>query len=220
MLRAENIHKSYGQLEVLKGVSLNLEAGEIVALVGSSGAGKSTLLQIMGTLDFADQGTILFEGKDVTAMGERQKSSFRNQSLGFVFQFHHLLPEFTALENIAMPALIAGQSPQEVYPRAEVLLDRLGILPRKEHKPNQLSGGEQQRVSVARAMINQPKLILADEPTGNLDSHNSEELYQLMFELSKSTGVGFLIATHNQTMANKADRVCRIVDGLFEQPTI
>lgn len=215
MLSAQNITKSYGSLKVLKGVSIEIAAGEVVALVGSSGAGKSTLLQIVGTLDTADAGTVEFEGGDILSLGEKQQASFRNEQLGFVFQFHHLLPEFTALENVCMPALIGGKSVSEVEGRAKELLTRLGLADRMEHKPSELSGGEQQRVSVARALINEPRLILADEPTGNLDTHNSDELYQLIFDLAKSTGIGFLIATHNMALAERSDRVIRIQDGLI-----
>lgn len=215
MLKATDIHKSYGSLEVLKGVGIHIQSGEVVALVGTSGAGKSTLLQIVGTLDTADRGEVSFEGKNILTLGEKQRAQFRNESLGFVFQFHHLLPEFTALENVCMPAMIGGKSMTEIEPRARELLTTLGLKDRVEHKPTELSGGEQQRVSVARALINQPRLILADEPTGNLDTHNSDELYQLIFDLAKSTGVGFLIATHNMALAGRADRVIRIQDGLI-----
>ncbi len=218
MLKASHITKSYGKLQVLKGVGIELAAGEVVALVGSSGAGKSTLLQIIGTLDMADGGEVLFEGNNILAFSERQQSHFRNQSLGFVFQFHHLLPEFSAVENVCMPALIAKQSLKEVEPRAQQLLTRLGLKDRFHHKPTELSGGEQQRVSVARALINGPKLILADEPTGNLDTQNSDDLYRLIFDLAHSTGVGFLIATHNMALADRADRTVRIQDGYIVDP--
>ena len=216
MLKAQDVHKSYGQLEVLKGVSLTLSQGEVVALVGTSGAGKSTLLQVLGTLDQADQGDIHFGGRNVRGMNEKQQAQFRNEALGFVFQFHHLLPEFTALENVCIPAWIAGNNQDETMERAASLLGRLGLAARTQHKPSELSGGEQQRVSVARALINQPQLILADEPTGNLDTRNSEELYHIIFDLAKSTGVSFLIATHNLDLARKADRICHIVDGVIE----
>lgn len=217
MLNASDIQKAYGAIEVLKGVSLSLVAGEVVALVGSSGAGKSTLLQILGTLDSADKGEIVFEGKNIRSLSAAQQAHFRNQKLGFIFQFHHLLPEFSALENVCMPAFIAGVSPQEAEIRAKELLTRLGLGHRYTHKPSQLSGGEQQRVSVARALMNQPKLVLADEPTGNLDTQNSESLYQLFFELSRSMGVSFLIATHNEALAAISDRVLYIKDGLMSK---
>jgi len=216
MLEAQDVQKSYGQLQVLKGVSLVLRQSEVVALVGVSGAGKSTLLQVLGTLDQADRGTIHFEGRDIMTMSQKQQAQFRNESLGFVFQFHHLLPEFTALENVCMPAWIAGKKQEEVEGRAQSLLGRLGLGARIEHKPGQLSGGEQQRVSVARALINQPQLIMADEPTGNLDTRNSEELYNVIFDLAKSTDTAFLIATHNLDLARKADRICYITDGVIE----
>ncbi|MEL6131791.1 MAG: ABC transporter ATP-binding protein [Bacteroidota bacterium] len=216
MLTAQNIHKSYGQVSVLKGVDISLEKGEMVALVGTSGAGKSTLLQILGTLDVADKGEIEFQGIDLVALNEKQKAKFRNEQLGFIFQFHHLLPEFTALENVCMPGWIAGENRQTVQDRAVQLLERLGMSHRLDHQPNTLSGGEQQRVSVARSLINQPQLILADEPTGNLDTQNSTALYELLFSLAKETGVSFLIATHNMALAQNADRVCRIQDGLME----
>ncbi|GAB4430942.1 MAG: ABC transporter ATP-binding protein [Bacteroidia bacterium] len=216
ILRATDIRKSYGELAVLKGVSIQLEAGEVVALVGTSGAGKSTLLQVLGTLDEADSGVIHFGTHNVTTMNERQRATFRNRSLGFVFQFHHLLPEFSALENVCMPGWIAGESRILVMDRARELLNRLGLGSRFEHKPSQLSGGEQQRVAVARALINSPQLILADEPTGNLDTRNSEELFQLIFDLAASTGVAFLIATHNPDLAAQAHRICHIKDGVLE----
>lgn len=215
MLEATNIKKSYGEIEVLKGVSLSLQAGEVVALVGSSGAGKSTLLQILGTLDKADKGEIIFEGKNISTLTASQQAHFRNQKLGFIFQFHHLLPEFNALENVCMPALIAGMSLKEAETNAKELLNRLGLGQRYTHKPSQLSGGEQQRVSVARALMNQPKLVLADEPTGNLDTTNSESLYQLFFGLSHSMGVSFLIATHNEALAAISDKVLYIKDGIM-----
>jgi len=215
MLSANNIHKSYGKLSVLKGVSISLKSGEVVALVGSSGAGKSTLLQILGTLDNMDSGELLFEGTDVASMSERQKAQFRNEHLGFVFQFHHLLPEFTAMENVCIPGFIQGTLEEELEERGRMLLDRLGLAERREHKPTALSGGEQQRVAVARALINKPKLILADEPTGNLDTQNSKDLYEMMYELAKTTGTTILLATHNMELASKADRTLRIVDGLI-----
>jgi lipoprotein-releasing system ATP-binding protein len=215
MLRATDVTKSYGQLQVLKGVSITLSQGEVVSLVGASGAGKSTLLQILGTLDDADGGEVHFGRRNITRMTERQKAQFRNESLGFVFQFHHLLPEFTALENVCMPAFIAGHNKEETLARAEDLLTTLGLADRISHKPTQLSGGEQQRVSMARALINQPRLILADEPTGNLDSRNSEDLYRIIFDLAATTGVTFLIATHNLGLAGRTNRTCHIEDGVI-----
>lgn len=215
MLKAENIYKSYGQVSVLKGVGISLEEGEVVALIGASGAGKSTLLQILGTLDNPDSGKVYFQNREITQMTEKQKAQFRNQSLGFVFQFHHLLPEFTALENVCMPAFILGSPRLAVIARAEKLLSQLGLESRFHHKPGQLSGGEQQRVSIARSLINEPRMILADEPTGNLDTHNSEELYRIIFDLAQSTGVAFMIATHNLGLAEKANRTCHIRDGLM-----
>ncbi|MEO0473738.1 MAG: ABC transporter ATP-binding protein [Bacteroidota bacterium] len=215
MLTAHNIHKSYGNLQVLKGVSIELQPGEVVALIGASGAGKSTLLQILGTLDEADSGSISFQGKSVDQMSERQKAQFRNLELGFVFQFHHLLPEFTALENVCIPGMIAEANQSAIQTKATELLTKLGLANRMHHKPSQLSGGEQQRVSMARALINGPKLILADEPTGNLDTRNSKELYNLIYELAQTTGVAFLIATHNPTLAGEANRVMEIEDGLM-----
>ncbi len=216
MIIAEHIHKSYGSLHVLKGVSLAVEEGEVVALVGSSGAGKSTLLQILGTLDQPDKGKIIFEGQEVTKLSERYQAAFRNKSLGFVFQFHHLLPEFTALENVSMPAWIAGKDPNEIKERASSLISRLGLSDRKHHRPSQLSGGELQRIAVVRAMINQPSIVLADEPSGNLDTKNSEALYELIFELAHSTKVSFLIATHDMKLAAKADRTLHIQDGILQ----
>lgn len=216
MLKAVDIYKSYGSLQVLKGVSLELHEGEVVALVGSSGAGKSTLLQILGTLDLPDKGDIFFRDKAILPLSASQKAQFRNESLGFVFQFHHLLPEFTALENVCVPAFIQGKGKAESMARGRELLSQLGIAARADHKPSQLSGGEQQRVSIARALINQPRLILADEPTGNLDTATSQDLYRLIFDLAKETGVGFLIVTHNKELAAKADRQYHIKDGLME----
>lgn len=192
-----------------------MESGEVVALVGSSGAGKSTLLQILGTLDNMDSGELMFEGQDVVGMSSKQQAQFRNQHLGFVFQFHHLLPEFTAMENVCIPGYIHGTLEQDLEERGNMLLDRLGLSERKEHKPTALSGGEQQRVAVARALINKPKLILADEPTGNLDSQNSKELYEMMYELAKTTGTTILLATHDLDLASQADRTLRIQDGLI-----
>lgn len=213
MLQAVDIHKSYGDLKVLKGVSLTLNPGEVVTLVGASGAGKSTLLQILGTLDKQDAGEVFFRQEPLSKLSDSQRAQFRNESLGFVFQFHHLLAEFTALENICIPAFIAGTSKAEATLRAKLLLKQLGLADRGHHKPSQLSGGEQQRIAVARALINNPRLILADEPTGNLDTANSQELYDLFYKLARETGVGFLIVTHNMAMATQADRCYTMQDG-------
>jgi len=219
MLQARNVHKYYGSLHVLKGIDFELQKGEIVSLVGSSGAGKSTLLQILGTLDRPDSGEVLFLGKNITNKSERRKAAFRNESLGFVFQFHHLLPEFSALENACMPAFISGKPQQEVMKWGKELLVKLGLGDRLDHKPSQLSGGEKQRVAVARALINKPLLILADEPTGNLDSQNSLELYSLLFEFTRNMELGVVIATHDVSLASRADRCCKIQDGLIVQST-
>ncbi len=215
MLEARGIYKSFGMLEVLKGVDLTVARGEIVALVGASGAGKSTLLQILGTLDEPDRGEIWFEGEAIHLMKESKRATFRNQKLGFVFQFHHLLPEFNALENIALPSLIAGMERPIAHARAAELLDYMGLSDRANHRPAQLSGGEQQRVAVARALMNKPELILADEPTGNLDSANSERMYALFVQLAKDFQVGFLVTTHNERLASAADRCLNMKDGLI-----
>lgn len=215
MLTAKNIQKKYGDVAVLKGINLHLEEGEVVALVGTSGAGKSTLLQILGTLDTPDTGEILFDSANIHQLSKDTKATFRNKNLGFVFQFHHLLPEFTALENVCMPAFIAGKSQAEAIQGATEILERLGLSHRIHHKPSELSGGEQQRVSVARALMNRPQLVLADEPTGNLDTANSHALYKLFVELSKEWKIAFLIATHNEELAAKSDRVLHIRDGIM-----
>ncbi len=215
MLRATNIHRSFGQLHVLKGVDLEVRTGEIVSLVGASGAGKSTLLQILGTLDDGNSGEIWFEDQGIHFMKEAQKATFRNQKLGFVFQFHHLLPEFNAVENIALPSLIGGMEDKAAKERANSLLEYMGLAERADHRPSELSGGEQQRVAVARALMNQPHLILADEPTGNLDSANSENMYQLFVQLARDFQVGFLITTHNEKLASAADRSLVMKDGLI-----
>lgn len=215
MISCQYIHKSYEQLQVLKGVSLEIAKGDLACIVGPSGAGKSTLLHIIGTLDRADKGTVTIDGQDIAALKDKELSDFRNQHLGFVFQFHHLLPEFTALENVSIPAFIAKKNEAETRKRALELLDFLGLKDRMNHKPNELSGGEQQRVSVARALINQPLLILADEPTGNLDTERSEELHQLFFDLKKEFNQTFIIVTHNDLLAEKADRKFVMKDGLI-----
>lgn len=215
MIQATSLRKSFGELAVLKGVDLHVAQGEVVSIVGASGAGKTTLLQILGTLERADQGTLSIHGEEVTKLGSKALSAFRNQHIGFVFQFHHLLPEFTAIENVMMPGLIAGRSMIDCTPRAEELLARLNVLPRKEHKPNQLSGGEQQRVAVARALFNSPSVVLADEPSGNLDSAHAKELHQLFFDLRKELGQTFVIVTHNEELAEMADRRLVMRDGVI-----
>lgn len=213
MIVATHIHKSYGTLEVLKGICLEIQRGEVVSVVGASGAGKTTLLHILGTLDRYDSGRVVIAGKDVSGMNDRQLSDFRNRHIGFVFQFHHLLPEFTALENICIPAFIAGASRRVAMQRAGELLELLGLSERSSHKPSELSGGEQQRVAVARALVNEPAVVLADEPSGNLDSKSSEELHSLFFKLRDEFQQTFVIVTHNQGLANLADRKLTIHDG-------
>ncbi|MBP7407997.1 MAG: ABC transporter ATP-binding protein [Flavobacteriales bacterium] len=215
MIEATGVRKKYGELEVLKGVDLHVAKGEVVSIVGASGAGKTTLLQILGTLEKGDSGTLRIDGEEVMQLGSNALSAFRNKHIGFVFQFHHLLPEFTALENVMMPGLIAGKSKSECIPRAEELLTRLNVIARKEHKPSQLSGGEQQRVAVARALFNNPSVVLADEPSGNLDSAHAKELHQLFFELRKELGQTFVIVTHNEELADMADRKLVMRDGVI-----
>ncbi len=215
MLKAKEIQKRYGTLEVLKGVDLSVDSGEIVSIVGASGAGKSTLLHILGILDRPDKGTLEINNKDVFSLNDKQLSAFRNKHIGFVFQFHHLLPEFTALENTAMPGYIAGLSKHKAEQEAMKLLQILGLEERATHKPSELSGGEQQRVAIARALINHPDVVLADEPSGNLDSENAKELHNLFFELRQKLNQTFIIVTHNLELANMADRKLTIVDGKF-----
>ena len=215
MITCRNIKKQYDGLQVLKGVSLTIEKGELVCIVGPSGAGKSTLLHILGTLDTPDEGDLLLNGKKINGLNSNQLAEIRNKNLGFVFQFHHLLPEFTALENVCIPGFIARRNENEVKERARFLLDLMGLSNRLEHKPNELSGGEQQRVSVARALINNPEIILADEPTGNLDSNNSKELHQLFFDLKAKFNQTFVIVTHNEALAEMADRKLVMKDGLI-----
>ena len=216
MIHADNIHKAYGSLEVLKGISLEIKKGEIVSIVGASGAGKSTLLHIIGTLDSADTGTVMINERHVASMTEKKLSAFRNKEIGFVFQFHHLLPEFTALENVCIPAYIAGDSKKAAIQKAAKLMDLLGLSSRLEHKPSALSGGEQQRVAVARALVNNPSVVLADEPSGNLDSSNSVELHKLFLNLRDELDQTFVIVTHNRELAEMADRQLRIKDGIIE----
>lgn len=217
LVKATGIHKAYGTLKVLKGIDIDVHQGEIVAIVGASGAGKSTLLHILGTLDRPDEGKVMLKEKDVFAYSSKNLAAFRNKSVGFVFQFHNLLPEFSALENVMMPGWIAGQDQQEVKKRAKELLLLLGLGHRMEHKPSELSGGEQQRTAVARALINQPDLVLADEPSGNLDSKNAEELHQLFFTLRDKMNQTFIIVTHNQEFARMADRIVELKDGLVSK---
>lgn len=213
ILKASNIHKSYGQLPILKGVDLSVAKGEIVTIVGASGAGKSTLLHIVGTLDRPDQGELMINDVDVVKLSEKKLSLFRNKNIGFVFQFHHLLPEFSALENVCIPAFIAGVAKKEAERKGMELLEKLGVEHRAKHKPTAMSGGEQQRVSVARALINNPALILADEPSGNLDSENATALHNLFFELRETLEQTFIIVTHNEELANISDRTVHMRDG-------
>ena len=216
MITLRNITKSFGTLQVLKGIDLQIEKGEVVSIVGPSGAGKTTLLQIMGTLDTPDTGSVLIGDTDVTQLSQKEMARFRNQHLGFVFQFHQLLPEFTALENVMIPALIANRSQKETKERAKELLNFLGLSDRAEHKPNELSGGEKQRVAVARALMNKPSVILADEPSGSLDSKNKAELHQLFFDLRDQLGQTFVIVTHDEALAVLTDRTIHLKDGMIE----
>jgi lipoprotein-releasing system ATP-binding protein len=216
MILGKNIKKQYGSLEVLKGVDLHIQASEVVSIVGSSGAGKTTLLTILGTLDKVTSGEILFNGVNITSLNEKKLAAFRNQHIGFVFQFHHLLPEFTALENVCIPAFINKTSKKEAESKANELLDLLGLKHRANHKPSELSGGEQQRVAVARALINNPKVIFADEPSGNLDSENAQNLHQLFFKLRDELKQTIVVVTHNETLANMADRKLIMKDGLIQ----
>lgn len=213
ILEANQVYKSFGQLPILRGVDLSVEKGEIVSIVGASGAGKSTLLHIIGTLDRPDRGRIVINGTDVNELNEKKMSLFRNTHIGFVFQFHHLLPEFTALENVCIPAFIGDIGKKEAEARGMELLERLGVQHRSQHKPSEMSGGEQQRVSVARALMNNPSLILADEPSGNLDSENAASLHQLFFELRASLDQTFIIVTHNEELAGISDRTVHMRDG-------
>ena len=216
MIDAKGIYKSFGNVDVIKGIDLHIDKGEIVSIVGASGAGKSTLLQIIGTLEKADKGEVIINGQNVNRLGQKRLAAFRNKNIGFVFQFHHLLPEFTALENICIPSYIAGESKSKTLSKANQLLDYLNITERAHHKPSMMSGGEQQRVAVARALINNPAVILADEPSGNLDSKNARELHELFFKLREQTGQTFVIVTHNLELAKMADRTLTIKDGKIE----
>ncbi len=213
MIVAEDVHKYYGNLHVLKGVNASIEKGEIVAIVGKSGAGKTTLLHIIGTLDVANRGRILYDQTDLTKLSDRQLSAFRNKHIGFIFQFHHLLDEFTALENVCIPAYIGTSKKKEVESRAKELLSYLGLADRLTHKPNELSGGEQQRVAIARSLINNPSVVLADEPTGNLDSATSDDIHHLLFKLRDDFQQTFVIVTHNSELADRCDRTLHMEDG-------
>lgn len=213
MIQLHDIRKSFGPLQVLKGIDLTINQGEIVSIVGPSGAGKTTLLQIVGTLDRADSGCVMFDGADISAYNEKQLSAFRNEHIGFVFQFHQLLPEFSAVENVMMPALIKGDSMAEARRRAMEMLDFLGLTDRFAHKPAELSGGEKQRVAVARALVNRPQVILADEPSGSLDTQNKEELHRLFFDLRRDLGQTFIIVTHDESLATTTDRTIHLLDG-------
>ena len=216
MIEIKNLTKKFGNLEVLKGVSLTVNKGEVISIIGPSGAGKTTLLQLIGTLDKPTGGTILFNGEDVCRMNSKRVAAFRNKHIGFVFQFHQLLPEFTALENVTIPALIAGRKRKEAEEEAMELLRTMGLEERADHKPSELSGGENQRVAVARALINHPDVILADEPSGSLDSRNKEELHKLFFNLRDQFGQTFIIVTHDESLASYTDRTIKMVDGIIE----
>ncbi len=220
MIAIHNITKSFGKLQVLKGIDLTIGKAEVVSIVGPSGAGKTTLLQIVGTLDRPDTGTVEIDGIDVTGLSDRKLADFRNRHIGFVFQFHQLLPEFTAQENIMIPAYIAGASSSEAKRRATELLQFMGLADRAHHKPNELSGGEKQRVAVARALVNHPAVILADEPSGSLDSKNKAELHQLFFDLRDRFGQTFVIVTHDEQLASITDRTIHMRDGILEQPEL
>jgi lipoprotein-releasing system ATP-binding protein len=216
MISAKNINKFYGTLQVLKNVSLEINKAEVVAIVGASGAGKTTLLQLLGTLDKPSDGSISINNTEVAALSDKKLSAFRNKNIGFVFQFHHLLPEFTAIENVCLPALIAGITKKDATQKATELLELLSVMHRAEHKPNELSGGEQQRVAVARALINNPAVILADEPSGNLDTNNAQELHKLFFTLREKLQQTFVIVTHNKDLANMSDRQLLMQDGMIQ----
>lgn len=216
MIELDNITRSFGSLQVLKGISLKVEKGEVISITGPSGAGKTTLLQIMGSLDKPDSGHVLYDGQDITLMSEKEIASFRGKHIGFVFQFHQLLPEFTALENITIPMLISGKGMRQATSRAKELLDLLGLSDRADHKPAELSGGEKQRIAVARALANQPDVILADEPSGSLDTKNKEELHKLFFSLRDQLGQTFVIVTHDESLAAMTDRTIHLLDGAIK----
>lgn len=220
MIQLHGITKSFGSLQVLRGIDLQVNRGEVVAIVGPSGAGKTTLLQIMGTLDRPDEGEVIIDGENVSRLSATKIAHFRNKNIGFVFQFHQLLPEFTALENVMIPALIGGTSKKEARQRAQELLDFMGLADRAEHKPNQLSGGEKQRVAVARALVNHPAVVFADEPSGSLDTHNKEELHRLFFDLRDRMGQTFVIVTHDEALASQTDRTIHMLDGYITEPSI
>ena len=215
LIEGKNIHKDFGDVQILKGVNLEVKKAEVVAIIGSSGAGKTTLLHVLGTLTNADQGNVFYDGLNISMLNGKELAEFRNKNIGFIFQFHHLLPEFTALENVCMPAFIAGVPKKKAEEKATALLEKLGLSHRLTHKPNQLSGGEQQRVATARALINEPKVIFADEPSGNLDSKNADELHQLFFELRDEFEQSFIIVTHDQALAKLCDRSLTMSDGSF-----
>ncbi len=215
MIKAQNIKKSFGNLEVLKGINIEIPKGKIYSIVGASGAGKTTLLQILGTLSKPDSGDVFFNDKNISTFSEKKMATFRNQEIGFVFQFHHLLPEFSAIENVCIPAFIAKISKAKAEKRALELLEYLGLTDRIEHKPSELSGGEKQRVAVARALINYPSVILADEPSGNLDSANRDELHELLFKLRDDFGQTFIIVTHDDKFADRSDKIIHIKDGVI-----
>lgn len=219
MIQLHGITKSFGSLQVLRGIDLQVNRGEVVAIVGPSGAGKTTLLQIMGTLDRPDEGEVIIDGENVSRLSATKIAHFRNKNIGFVFQFHQLLPEFTALENVMIPALIGGTGKKEARQRAQELLDFMGLVDRAEHKPNQLSGGEKQRVAVARALVNHPAVVFADEPSGSLDTHNKEELHRLFFDLRDRMGQTFVIVTHDEALASQTDRTIHMLDGYITEPS-
>ncbi|MFT6166011.1 MAG: lipoprotein-releasing system ATP-binding protein [Vicingaceae bacterium] len=220
LIVGKNIHKAFGDVKILKGVDLEVKKGEIVSIIGSSGAGKTTLLQVLGTLTNADQGEVFYDNTNISKLSDKELADFRNKNIGFIFQFHHLLPEFTALENVCMPAFISRIPKKKAEEKAKALLDKLGLSHRLNHKPNELSGGEQQRVATARALINSPKVIFADEPSGNLDSKNANDLHQLFFDLRKEFDQTFVIVTHDQSLAKICDRSLEMNDGFFSPKKI